>query len=252
MEKYNKVAEITILFWIMKIIATTLGETFGDYISMTLNMGYAISLGITAAAFAILLLIQLYSKKYIPIAYWLVIIATTTLGTEISDFIDRSLNLGYTGGSIILLSGLLLTLLFWHKQFKELSIYPIFKRKKELFYWLAILFSNSLGTAFGDYLSDVVGLSYLQGAIVTAGVIILVITLHYATKINAILLFWLAFIFTRPFGATFGDFLTKPLSKGGLDMGTLNASLVSIGLVTVFIIIAHYKHSKKVVHQFEN
>ncbi len=245
MGKYNKVAQITFLFWLMKIIATTLGETFGDYISMTLNYGYALSLGITALAFMIVLGIQLITSQYVPLVYWLVIIATTTLGTEISDFIDRSLHLGYTGGSTLLLFGLGLTLLFWFRKFKNLEVFPIDQRDKEIFYWIAILFSNSLGTAFGDYLSDVAGLSYLQGAMVTSGVIIVVVLLHYTTKINEILLFWLAFIFTRPFGATFGDFLTKPIAKGGLDLGTLNASLVSMGLLVMLIVLAHFQLHKQ-------
>ena len=160
--KLNKVAQITLLFWLMKIVATTLGETLGDYLSMTLNLGYFTGIIITLVFFLIVLSIQLFSKKYIPVYYWLVIIATTTLGTEISDFMDRSLNLGYTLGSLILFSGLITTLLLWHKKFKSLSVFPIFEKDKEVFYWIAILFSNSLGTAFGDYLSDVVGLTYLQ------------------------------------------------------------------------------------------
>ncbi|WP_422008021.1 hypothetical protein [Roseivirga pacifica] len=245
MEKLNKVAQISFLFWLMKIIATTLGETFGDYISMTLNFGYALSLLITALAFGVALIIQLSTKKYIPLAYWLVIIATTTLGTEISDFIDRSLHLGYTSGSILLVFSLTVTLVLWFRNFKNLAVYPIIDRKKEIFYWIAILFSNSLGTAFGDYLSDVVGLSYLQGALVTSGVIIIVVVLHYATRINAIFLFWLAFIFTRPFGATFGDFLTKPIAKGGLDLGTLNASIVSMLLLASLVLISHFQLNRK-------
>jgi uncharacterized membrane-anchored protein len=243
MERINKVAQITLLFWLMKIIATTLGETLGDYIAQTLNLGYTIALVVTLIFFVIVLSIQLFTKKYIPIFYWLVIIATTTLGTEISDFIDRSLHLGYTIGSLILFCCLALTLLLWQKKFKNLNVYPIIDRDKEIYYWLAILFSNSLGTAFGDYLSDVVGLSYLNGALVTAGVILIVVALHYTTKINRILLFWVAFIFTRPFGATFGDFLTKPVAKGGLDLGTLAASIVSLLLMTILIIIAHRKRS---------
>jgi uncharacterized membrane-anchored protein len=245
MEKLNKVAHITLLFWLMKIVATTLGETFGDYISITLNYGYTVSLIITAVAFFIVLAIQLSTKKYIPIAYWLVIIATTTLGTEISDFIDRSLHLGYTGGSVLLLSSLIATLVLWFKRFKSLKVHPVINRDKEIYYWMAILFSNSLGTAFGDYLSDVARLSYLQGAMVTSGVIVVVVLLHYLTKINAILLFWLAFIFTRPFGATFGDFLTKPIAKGGLDLGTLNASIVSMILLVSLVLLAHFQLSKK-------
>ncbi len=239
MEKLNKVAEITIVFWLMKIVATTLGETFGDYLAMTLNLGYFTGIVITLIFFLIVLSIQLYTKKYIPVCYWLVIIATTTLGTEISDFLDRSLHLGYTFGSLLLLSGLLLTLMLWNIKFKSLNVYPIFNKDKEIYYWLAILFSNSLGTAFGDYLSDVVGLSYLFGAMATAGIILMVVILHYATKINEVVLFWIAFVFTRPFGATFGDFLTKPIENGGLDLGTLNASMVSIVTMTFLLIISH-------------
>ncbi len=245
MEQLNKVAKITLLFWLMKIIATTLGETLGDYISMTLNYGYAVSLGITALIFSIILFIQLSIKKYVPIIYWFVIIATTTLGTEISDFIDRSLGLGYTLGSIILLSGLIATLSLWYIKFKSLVVYPIVNKNKEFYYWIAVLFSNSLGTAFGDFLIDVIGLSYFNGAIVTAAVILIVVFMHYATKINEIFLFWLAFIFTRPFGATFGDFLTKPIAKGGLDLGTLSASLVSMAILLTLIFLSHYHLQKE-------
>jgi len=246
----NKVAQITLLFWMMKIIATTLGETFGDYISMTLDLGYAISLGITTIAFLVVLIVQLMMKRYVPLSFWLVIIATTTLGTEISDFIDRSLHLGYTGGSIILFLGLIITLFMWYRAYRTLAVFPIIGRNKEVFYWIAILFSNSLGTAFGDYLSDVIGLSYLQGALVTSGVIVIVVLLHYISKINHVLLFWMAFVFTRPFGATFGDFLTKPTSKGGLDLGTLPASLVSIVLLVILIAVAHRRERTAKVIRF--
>lgn len=240
MEKLNKVAQISLLFWLMKIVATTLGETLGDYLSMTLNLGYLTGIIITLFFFLTVLLIQLSAKKFVPLFYWLVIIATTTLGTEISDFIDRSLHFGYTLGSIILFGGLVLTLILWHKKFNSLSVYPIFNQNQEIYYWIAILFSNSLGTAFGDYLSDEIGLSYLNGALYTAGIILIVVLLHYFSKINHILLFWIAFIFTRPFGATFGDFLTKPIAKGGLDLGTLNASMVSIAIMTIMVLISHY------------
>lgn len=225
----------------MKIVATTLGETLSDYLSMTLSLGYLISLGITLLFFAGSLTIQLNLKKYIPLFYWMVIVATTTLGTEISDFIDRSLHLGYTAGSVLLFSGLAITLLLWYRKFKTLAVYPITNRNKEIYYWVAILFSNSLGTAFGDYLIDVIGLSYLYGALVTSCVIGIVVSLHYFTKINHIALFWIAFVFTRPFGATFGDFLTKPVVNGGLDLGTLWASLVSIALMAIMVFISHRK-----------
>ncbi len=237
----NKIAEITLLFWLMKIVATTLGETLGDFIAQTLNLGYSTGIAITLVFFIALLFVQLKTTNYKPVAFWLVIIATTTLGTEISDFIDRSLNLGYTIGSLILLIGLLLTLYYWHKKYNNLNVTPINEKPKELYFWIAVLFSNSLGTAFGDYLGDVIGLSYLQGALITASIIIIVVLLHYFTKLNEILLFWLAFVFTRPFGATFGDFLTKPTTKGGLDLGTLQASIVSIIIMSVMIYFSHKK-----------
>jgi uncharacterized membrane-anchored protein len=239
MERLNKVAQISMLFWLMKVIATTLGETLGDFLSMTLDLGYLMGLVITFLFFLAMLLIQLFAKRYIPVFYWLVIIATTTLGTEISDYMDRSLQLGYAIGSLFLFSCLMVTLLLWHKKFKSLNVYPIFERNKEIYYWIAILFSNSLGTAFGDFLSDNLGLSYLNGALVTASIIVVVLLLHYLSNINHIILFWIAFVFTRPFGATFGDFLTKPLAKGGMNLGTLNASLVSLALMTILIFISH-------------
>lgn len=158
-EKLNKVAEITLLFWLMKILATTLGETLVDYLSMTLNLGYTTGIIITSIFFFIALTIQLFTKKYVPIFFWLVIIATSALVTEISDSLDRSLHLGYTLGSIVLFAGLILTLIFSYQKFKSLSVFPIFRRNKEIYFWIAILFSNSLGTAFGDYLSDEIGLS---------------------------------------------------------------------------------------------
>ncbi|AWG23615.1 hypothetical protein FFWV33_09980 [Flavobacterium faecale] len=239
----NKVAAVSLLFWSMKIVATTLGETLGDFISMTLDLGYAIGILITLVFFIGILGLQLSIKKYVPAIYWLVIIGTTTLGTEISDFMDRTLNLGYTYGSLILISCLLLTLLLWFKKYKTLEVFPIKELPKELYYWTAILFSNSLGTAFGDYLSDVLGISYLTGAMVTGSIILLVVALHYYTKINHILLFWIAFVFTRPFGATFGDFLTKPITKGGLDLGTLQASIVSIVIMALLIYRASHQNN---------
>ena len=244
MENLNKVAKITLLFWLMKIVATTLGETLGDFISMTLNLGYAIGIGITLLFFFIVLITQLSLKKYVPLIYWLVIIGTTTLGTEISDFIDRSLHLGYAWGSLILASGLFISLFFWYRKYKSLEVYPITEKQKEIFYWVAILFSNSLGTAFGDFLGDYFGISYLIGALITGAIILVVVLLHYYTKINHILLFWIAFVFTRPFGATFGDLLTKPLSKGGLNLGTLPSTLVSITIMAILIYISHRQHKK--------
>jgi len=242
-ENINKIAQITLLFWLMKIIAKTLGETLGDHLAQTMQLGYLTGLGITFAGFVILLLLQLKAKTYQPILFWLVISATTTLGTEIADFIDRSLHLGYTIGSVVLFLGLVVTLYLRYRKYKSLSVFPIYEKSKEIYFWIAVLFSNSLGTSFGDYLSDVAGLSYLVGAMVTGLVILIVIVLHKAKQISPLLLFWLAFILTRPFGATFGYFLTKPMEKGGLDLGTLYASSVSIFLMIGLIYFEKQRRS---------
>lgn len=237
----NKVARITLIFWLLKIVATTLGETLGDYISMTLNLGYTVGILITLLFLLAALVTQLSVRKHIPVLYWLVIIGTTTLGTEISDFIDRTLHLGYTLGTLLLVCCLLSALFLWYKKYGNLQVYPISDRQKEIYYWTAILFSNSLGTAFGDFLGDYFGLSYLTGAMITGAVILVVVLLHYLTRINHVVLFWIAFVFTRPFGATFGDFLTKPFNKGGIELGTLNSSLVSVSLMIILLAISYKK-----------
>lgn len=241
----NKVAKITIFFWMMKIIATTLGETAGDFISMTLGLGYYVSFAVTFAMLAILLFFQIQSDRYRPVLYWLAIIATTTAGTEVSDLMDRSLGLGYAVGSLILVAGLLTVLAIWYYRDRDLSVYPILKKDAETTYWLAIVFSNSLGTAFGDFLTSNLGLSYIQGAFVTASVIGVVIALHYVTNLNDVLLFWLAFIFTRPFGATFGDFLTKPLKDGGLSLPRGAASAIAFLLLVVVLFFSRRSERKK-------
>lgn len=228
---FSKVAEVTIFFWIMKILATTLGETAGDFISMTLGLGYYVGLAITFSILAVVLWAQITARAFHPLLFWTSIVATTTAGTEISDFMDRSLGLGYLSGSLILTTGLLLALAVWYFREGNLRVYPIVRRDAEFMFWVAVLFSNSLGTAFGDYLVDDAGLSFIQGALVTAGIIGIVAGLHYATRINNVVLFWVAFIFTRPFGATFGDFLTKPISAGGLNLPREYASLVTVGLL---------------------
>jgi uncharacterized membrane-anchored protein len=236
----SKIAEISIYFWIMKVLATTLGETAGDFISMTLGLGYKAGLAITFAVLAAVLAAQIAGKSYHPLLFWLAIIATTTAGTEISDFMDRSLDLGYFAGSIILFSGLALVLILWFYRDRSLRIYPMVRRDTEMMFWLAVLFSNSLGTAFGDYLVDDVGLSFIQGALVTAGIICVVGALHYLTHINDVVLFWIAFIFTRPFGATFGDFLTKPAEMGGLNLPRGLASLVTLALLLAVLYVSYY------------
>lgn len=231
----NRVAEVTIAFWIMKILATTLGETFGDFISMTLNLGYYIGFAITFAALIAILWFKVASEGYRPVLFWLGIIATTTAGTEISDLMDRSLGLGYLWGSVILVTGLVATLIYWRAREGNLSVDPIVKRDAEILFWVAVVFSNSLGTAFGDFLTDNLAMSYIQGALVTSAVIAIVLALHYFTKVNEVVLFWIAFIFTRPFGATFGDFLTKPTAKGGLNFPREYASLITLALLAAVL-----------------
>ena len=243
-EKMNKVAQITLYFWIMKILATTLGETSGDFLSMTCSFGYCSSLIMTMGFFLLVLAFQLGFSKFHPVIYWAVIVGTTSVGTEISDLMDRTLGLGYVKGSFILFSLLMITLGIWYYREKNLEVYPITEKKKEIFYWMAVLFSNSLGTAFGDFLSDNMGLSYIGGALVCSGIIILVVLLHYFSRINQIVLFWIAFVFTRPFGATFGDLLTKPILKGGLNMPRGYSSLVTVILLAVVLIYSNWNSRK--------
>lgn len=241
----NKIAEITLYFWILKILATTLGETAGDYLSMTLKLGYLQSLGITVAALIILVTLQVRFNRYLPLAFWVAIVATTTAGTEVSDFMDRTLGVGYVGGSLILTAGLLVTLAVWYRRDGNLRVDPITRKDAEVMFWIAVVFSNSLGTAFGDFLIDVVGLTFINGSLVTAGIIALVAVLHYTKTVNDIALFWIAFIFTRPFGATFGDFLTKPTSHGALELPREYASLVTIALMGLFLILSARSESKR-------
>ena len=232
----KKIPEITVLFWIMKICATTLGETAGDLLSMTLHIGYAISSIILISGFLATLGLQLFSKKYIPTLYWLVILATSTAGTTMSDFMDRTLGIGYAFGSIILVSILCLVLLIWWLTEHSLSVEKITTKRGELFYWTAILFSNTLGTALGDYLADSSGLGFAGSAILIGTLLVFIVLAYYYTKISTILLFWMAFVLTRPFGATFGDLLTKTTAKGGLGFGTMGSSLI-LGMILVGLII---------------
>ncbi|MEI7511229.1 MAG: hypothetical protein WCJ84_03675 [Candidatus Peregrinibacteria bacterium] len=245
----SKLPQITLLFWIMKICATTLGETAGDLFSMTLNIGYAVSSIFLVSIFIVTLLAQLVSKKYHPLLYWTVILSTSTAGTTMSDFMDRTLGLGYAMGSLLLLSLLMITLGIWYQTEKSLSVTDIKTPRAEIFYWIAILFSNTLGTALGDFLADDSGLGFLGGALLISGVLGVIILAKYFTKVFPIILFWLAFVLTRPFGATFGDLLTKMPEKGGLGFGTIGSSLVlfTILAVLVFYTIRKQSEPKKVL-----
>ncbi len=240
----KKLPEITVAFWIMKICATTLGETAGDLLSMTLNVGYAISSLILISIFLVTLIAQLISKKYSPLLYWTVILSTSTAGTTMSDYMDRTLGLGYANGSMILIGILLSVFAVWHFTEKSLSVTNITTFRGELFYWVAILFSNTLGTALGDFLADNSGLGFLGGAMLIGSLLIIVILAKYFTKISVVILFWIAFVLTRPFGATFGDLLTKSKEKGGLNFGTIGSSLILFVMLIALIIHAYIQKNK--------
>lgn len=232
----NKVPQITLLFWIMKICATTLGETAGDLLSMTLNIGYALSSLLLLAVFLITLVCQVTSKKYHPFFYWMVILSTSTAGTTMSDYMDRSLGLGYATGSLILIAILISILSIWRLTTGSLAVTHIRTFRVEMFYWTAILFSNTLGTALGDYLADDSGLGFGASAALIAGLIAIIAAAKYLTPLSTTLLFWCAFVLTRPLGATVGDLLTKNHDQGGLGLGTIGSSLV-LGLVLLALII---------------
>ncbi len=244
----NKVAPVTFSFWIMKICATTLGETAGDLLSMTMNVGYGLSSVILIGFFLIAVVAQLMSREFHPMLYWTVIIATSTSGTTMSDFMDRTLGLGYAKGSLILITCLLVVLTTWRFSEKTLSVSNIQTTKVEFFYWVAILFSNTLGTALGDFLADDSGLGFSGGAALIGGLIGLVVVAAYFTKLNRVMLFWVAFVLTRPFGATCGDLLTKPTEKGGLAFGTVGSSLI-LAFLLVLLILYTSNAQKHVVRQ---
>jgi uncharacterized membrane-anchored protein len=233
----DKLPAITLAFWVMKICATTLGETGGDLLSMTLNIGYAYSSIILFSFFIVTLACQLMAKKYHPLLYWAVIVATSTAGTTMSDFMDRTLGLGYAKGSLILIAILLTIFAVWRTQAPSLSVTHVRTRKVEVLYWIAILFSNTLGTALGDFLADSSGLGFSGGAALIGALLLGIVVAMYRTNISRVFLFWAAFVLTRPFGATVGDLLTKPVDKGGLSLGTMGSSAV---LASVLIALVGY------------
>lgn len=234
----NKLPQITFLFWIMKICATTLGETAGDLLSMTMSVGYAVSSLILISFFLVILFMQLLSKKHYPLIYWAVILATSTAGTTMSDFMNRSMGFGYALGSSLLILLLVATLLIWKATEKSLSVTNIKTFRGEIFYWTAILFSNTLGTSVGDFLADNSGLGFMGGAILIGSLLLLIVLAYYYSKISPVILFWLAFILTRPFGATFGDLLTKNPDKGGLGFGTAGSSMILFAVLIILVIFA--------------
>lgn len=237
----SKVPQVTLMFWVIKIFATTLGETGGDAVTMTWELGYAVGSLIFLGFFAVALAAQVISKRYHPFIYWAVVVATTTVGTTMSDYFDRTLGLGYVKSSIILFCFVLIILFVWRLAMGRIEFENIANRKDEIFYWLTILVSNTLGTALGDFTADDVGLGFERGALVFAGLIVLVALAHYFTKIADSILFWSAYILTRPLGATLGDTLTKPHAEGGLNLSRVISSLVIAAVMVVLIFVTYRK-----------
>ena len=242
----SKVPEVTLMFWVIKIFATTLGETGGDAVTMTWKLGYAVGSLIFLGFFAITLSAQVSFKRYHPFIYWAVVVATTTVGTTMSDYFDRTLGLGYVKSSAILFCGVLAVLFIWRAVAGKIEFENITNRRDEIFYWLTILVSNTLGTALGDFTADDTGLDlgFERGALVFAGLIVLVAALHYFTKISDSILFWAAYILTRPLGATLGDTLTKPHEDGGLELSRITASVAIAALMVVGVFIAYRREGK--------
>jgi uncharacterized membrane-anchored protein len=235
----SKVPQVTLAFWIIKILATTLGETGGDAVTMTLQLGYAVGTLIFLGFFIVTLAAQVSSRRYRPFVYWAVVVATTTVGTTMSDYFDRTVGLGYIVSSAILLCAVIAILFVWRLVMGRIEFEDIVDRRDEVFYWVTILVSNTLGTALGDFTADDAGLGFERGALVFAGLIAVVAALHYFTKISDRLLFWAAYILTRPLGATLGDTLTKPHEEGGFNLSRIVASLVIAALMIVGIILTY-------------
>jgi uncharacterized membrane-anchored protein len=227
----SKVPEVTLVFWIIKVLATTLGETGGDAVSMSMNLGYAVSSFIFIGIFAVAVVAQIAAKEFHPFLYWLVVIATTTAGTTMADFADRSLGIGYPGGASLLFVLLIASLAIWYRSAGSISVNTVSTPKIETFYWVAILFSQTLGTALGDWMADTNGLGYEGGALVFAAGLALIAAAYFYTTISRTLLFWAAFILTRPLGATLGDLLDKPLDSGGLAFSRFYASAILAAII---------------------
>lgn len=258
MSETSKVPAVTLGFWIIKIAATTLGETGGDAVSMSMNLGYLLATGIFAAIFAAAVAAQIAAEKFQPFFYWFTIIATTTVGTTLADFATRNLfcpgsgfsettcGIGYSGGSALLLMLLLLSLYTWHRVMGSVSINTVSSPKTEMFYWVTIMFSQTLGTALGDWTADTQGLGYLGSAVIFGGLLVLCAAAYYWTRISHVALFWAAFILTRPLGAVLGDFLDKPFAKGGLDLSRYSASAALLALMIVCALVFKQRPASRV------
>jgi uncharacterized membrane-anchored protein len=241
----SKVPEVTLLFWIIKIAATTLGETAGDAVSMSMNLGYLVGTGIFAALFLAAVAVQIRARQFHPVLYWSTIIATTTVGTTLADFADRSLGIGYAGGTALLLALLLASLGWWYRTLGTVAVDSVRSDKAEMFYWLTIMFSQTLGTALGDWTADTAGLGYGGGALLFSALLALVLAAHFGTRLSKTLLFWAAFVLTRPLGAVVGDFLDKPLSAGGLALSRYGASATLLLFIAACIVLFRHRASQR-------
>lgn len=244
----SKVPEVTLIFWIIKIAATTLGETGGDAVSMSMDLGYLVGTAIFAAIFLLAVIAQIRAKRFHPFLYWVTIIATTTVGTTLADFADRSLGIGYAGGSTLLFAILMGSLAVWYRSLGSVSVETVSTPKVEMFYWITIMFSQTLGTALGDWTADTAGLGYGGGAIIFSVLLGMVVAAYYRTRISRTLLFWAAFILTRPLGAVVGDFLDKPLNAGGLALSRYSASAVLLAIIVACILIFPQRAGKTSGH----
>lgn len=240
----SKVPEVTLIFWIIKIAATTLGETGGDAVSMSMNLGYLVGTAIFGVIFAVAVLAQIAAKRFHPFLYWLTIVATTTVGTTLADYATRDLGIGYTGGSSILLALLLCCLLIWYKTLGSISINTVSSPKAEMFYWLTIMFSQTLGTALGDWTADTQGIGYLGSAAIFTSLLALLVVAYYRIKVSHTILFWIAFVLTRPLGAVVGDFLDKPIASGGLALSRYSASAALFVFMVACILIFRQRAAK--------
>ena len=232
-----KVPAITLGFWIIKILATTLGETGGDAVSMSMELGYLVGTAIFMVAFVGAVLLQIRARKFHPFLYWGTIIASTTVGTTLADYATRSLGIGYTGGSTLLMMLLVLSLFTWHQTLGRIDVASIHTPRAEFFYWLTIMFSQTLCTALGDWTADTAGLGYLGAAAIFGGLLLVVIALYYLTRVSRTTLFWSAFVLTRPLGAVVGDFLDKPVAQGGLELSRYSATGALLIAIVILIML---------------
>ena len=244
-EKLSKVPEVTLAFWAIKILATTLGETGGDAVSMSMNLGYLVSTGIFGALFIVAVAAQMAAKKFHPFLYWTTIVATTTVGTTLADYTTRSLGVGYAGGTTILLALLLASLFLWYRTLGTIAVDSVSSPRSEMFYWVTIMFSQTLGTALGDWTADTAGLGYTGAALVFGGMLAAIAAAYYLTTISHTALFWAAFILTRPLGAVVGDFLDKPVAKGGLALSRYSASATLLALMMLCIVVSSAKPARQ-------